>query len=93
MEESLEWNSPLFVTFVENEKAFDSIDRVVLWKLLRHYGIPEKYIVFIQKSYEKYTCRVSHNGVLSELFEKLTGVRQGCLLLPFLFLLSINCNR
>ena len=34
--------------------------------------------------------RKLHNGVLSELFEMLTGVRQGCLLSPFLFLLSID---
>ena len=38
MEKSLEWNSPVFVTFVDYEKAFNSIDRVVyvLWKLLCH---------------------------------------------------------
>ena len=41
--QSLEWNSPVYTTFVDFEKAFDSVDRDVLWKLLRHYGIPEKY--------------------------------------------------
>jgi len=45
-----------------------------LWKLLRHYGIPEKYIILIQKTYEKWTRRVIHNGVLSELIEMLTEV-------------------
>lgn len=90
LEQSLEWNSPVYVTFVDYEKAFDSVAREVLWKLLRHYGIPEKYITLKQKTYEKCTCRVIHNGVLSELFEKLTGVRQGCLLSPFLFLLVID---
>ena len=64
VEQSLEWNSPVFMTFMDYEKAFDSIDRVALWKLLHHYGIPEKYIVLAQKSYEKCTCRVIHNGVL-----------------------------
>ena len=90
LEQSLEWNSPVYTTFVDYEKAFDSVDREVLWKLLRHYGIPDKYITLIQKTYEKCTCRVIHNGVLSELFEMLTGVRQGCLLSPFLFLLVID---
>ena len=28
VEQSLEWNSPVFMTFVDYEKAFDSIDRV-----------------------------------------------------------------
>ena len=30
VEQSFEWNSPVFVTFVDYEKAFDSIGRVVL---------------------------------------------------------------
>ena len=30
VEQSLEWKSPAYVTFVDNEKAFDSTDRVVL---------------------------------------------------------------
>ena len=90
LEQSLEWNSPVYTTFVDFEKAFDSVDRDVLWKLLRHYGIPEKYITLIQKTYDNCSCRVIHNGVLSELVEMLTGVRQGCLLSPFLFLLVID---
>ena len=91
MEHSLEWNSPVYATFVDYEKAFDSVTREVLWKLLRHYGIQEKYIILIQKTYEKCTCRVIHNGFLSELIKILTRVRQGCLLAPqFLFLLVID---
>jgi len=42
LEQSLEWNSPLYINFVDYEKAFDSVDRQTLWKLLRHYGIQEK---------------------------------------------------
>ncbi|XP_056022193.1 uncharacterized protein LOC130055047 [Ostrea edulis] len=36
------------------------------------------------------TCRVAHAGQMSESFEVKTGVRQGCLLSPFLFLLVID---
>ncbi|KAI8503757.1 hypothetical protein Bbelb_187280 [Branchiostoma belcheri] len=90
IEQSLEWNSPLYINFIDYEKAFDSIDRNTLWKILRHYGIPEKIISLIQSTYKDMSCRVLHAGQLSESFEVTTGVRQGCLLSPFLFLLVID---
>ena len=37
------------------------------------------------------SCRIAHAGQLSESFEVKTGVLQGCLLSPFLFLLVIDC--
>jgi hypothetical protein len=36
LEQSLEWNSSLYINFLDYEKAFDSVDRGSLWKLLRH---------------------------------------------------------
>nr|KAG5685489.1 hypothetical protein BaRGS_003382 [Batillaria attramentaria] len=72
------------------EKAFDSVDREALWKLLRHYGVPGKIISLIQCTYKDMSCRIAHAGQLSENFEVKTGVRQGCLLSPFLFLLVID---
>jgi len=90
IEQSLEWNSPLYTNFVDDEKAFDSINRGTLWKLLIHYGIPTKLVSLIKNSYEGTGCRVIHSGQLTKHFEVKTGVRQGCLLSPFLFLLVIN---
>ena len=31
VEQSLEWNSSLYINFVDYEKAFDSVDRNTLW--------------------------------------------------------------
>lgn len=90
IEQSTEWNSPLYVNFIDYEKAFDSIDRNTLWKLMQHYGIPQKFITLIQKIYEGSSCKVMHGGQLTNSFEVKTGVRQGCLLSPFLFLLGID---
>ena len=90
VEQSLEWNSPLYVNFIDYEKAFDSVDRETLWKLMRHYGIPEKFVSLIHDTYEGMTCKVAHASQLSGSFEVRTGVRQGCLLSPFLFLLVID---
>nr|KAG5708708.1 hypothetical protein BaRGS_034925 [Batillaria attramentaria] len=69
VEQSLEWNSPLYINFIDYEKAFDSVDREALWKLLRHYGVPGKIISLIQCTYKDMSCRIAHAGQLSESFE------------------------
>ena len=48
VEQTLEWNTGLYLVFVDFEKAFDSVDREVLWKILRHYGISEKIMRMIR---------------------------------------------
>ena len=90
VEQSIEWNSSLYINFVDYEKAFDSVDRETLWKVLRHYGVPKKLVNMIKNSYEGMSCRVIHEGQLTKNFEVRTGVRQGCLLSPFLFILVID---
>ena len=90
IEQSLEWNSPLYINFIDFEKAFDSVDRHTLWRLMKHYGIPEKIISMVQSIYQVMFCRVMHSGQISESFEAKTGLRHGCLLSPFLFLLVID---
>ena len=90
IEQSLEWNSPLYINFIDYEKAFDSVDRQTLWKLLRHYGVPVKIVSLIQCIYQDMGCRVVHAGQTSENFQVKTGVRQGFLMSPFLFLLVID---
>ena len=90
LEQSLEWNSPLYVNFVDYDKAFDSVDRQTLWRLLRHYGVPQKITDIIRNMYEGINCRVVHGQQVTDAFQVKTGVRQGCLLSPFLFLLAID---
>jgi len=72
------------------KKHFDSVDRQTLWKLLRRYGIPEKITNIIRNSYEGMTCRVVHGRQLTVAFEVRTGVRQGGLLSPVMFLLTMD---
>ena len=90
VEQSVDWNSTLYISFMDYEKAFDSVDRKILWKLLRHYGVPDKIISLTRCMYEDMSCKIAHAGQLSESLEVKTGVRQGCLLSPFLFLLLID---
>jgi hypothetical protein len=57
---------------------------------MAHYGIPQTFINIIRSSYNNMQCRVIHEGKLTESFDVKTGVKQGCLLSPFLFLLAID---
>jgi hypothetical protein len=75
LKQSLEWNSPLYINIIDYEKAFDSLDRQMLWKLLRQYGVPEKIANITRASNEGTTCRVIHNGQTTDAFKVQTGVR------------------
>nr|KAG5701327.1 hypothetical protein BaRGS_006101 [Batillaria attramentaria] len=81
---------PLYSTFVDFQKAFDSVDREVIWKLMSHYGFPPKFVNIIRQLYEDATCQVIHDGKLTEPFTVRTGVRQGCILSPTIFLMVVD---
>ena len=57
---------------------------------VRHHGIPSKLVSLIKSNYEGMTRRVIDEGQFSRQFRVQTGVRQGCLLSPFLFMLVID---
>ena len=75
IEQTLEWQTPLYTVFVDFQKAFDSVDRDVIWRLMYHYGFPPKFVAIIQQCYEDATCQVIHDGKLTEPFSVQTGVR------------------
>jgi hypothetical protein len=54
LEQSVEWQAILYVTFIDFEKAFDSVNREVMWLTLQEYGIPRKIIQIIQMLYDAF---------------------------------------
>ncbi len=90
VKQCIEWQSSLFINYIDFKKAFDSLDRNILWKLLQHYGIPTKLVNLIKCIYDGFTGQVISNGKLSDPINIKTGVRQGCLLSPLLFLVAID---
>ena len=90
IEQTIEWQTPLYINFVDFQRAFESIDHEVLWNILRHYGLPEKIIKVIKLLYENFTCQVTHRRTTTNAFPVTTGVRQGCLLSPLLFLVVVD---
>lgn len=89
-EQSNEWNTGIYANFIDFEKAFDSIHRDSLWQILRHYGIPKKIVDIIKMLYIDFSAQVICGNELTDSFGVETGVKQGCVLSPLLFLIGID---
>ena len=81
---------PLIATFIDFQKAFDSIDRNIMWKILRSYGIPTKIVNAIAAIYSNSKSKVRLGESLSEAFCIKTGVLQGDTLAPYLFIIVLD---
>ena len=74
-------------SFVDYEKAFNSIHHETLWKIMRHYGFQEKYIRLVKMFYSNSKCSVVTEAGNGTWFEVKSGVKQGCVMSGFLFIL------
>src|SRR6218665_650709 len=77
----------MLINFVDFKKAFDSIHRESLWKIMKSYGIPQRIIDIIQNFCNGSKCAVKHGGEVRKWFQIITGVWQGCVLSPLIFAL------
>ena len=83
-------NLPATMLFIDFKKAFDSIHRGVLMKILLAYGIPNKIVDLIDLLYSKTKAQVLTPDGLTEIFDILAGVMQGDTLAPYLFIIVID---
>ncbi|KAI8491212.1 hypothetical protein Bbelb_308450 [Branchiostoma belcheri] len=90
IEQCLEHQTPLALNFIDFKKAFDSIHRETLWNIALSYGIPARFVRIFKSLYENSRCCVRTEGGTTDFFNIITGVRQGCILSPFLFLITID---
>ena len=90
LEQSTEWNSTIYIAFIDFERAFDSLHRDSLWRILRHYGIPQNMIYMSKILYTDVQCQVACNNHPTDSFSIKSGIKQGCILSPFLFVLAID---
>ena len=78
-------NMGLYAAFVDLTKAFDTVSRDGLWKILAHLGCPPKFLTILRQLHEGQQGQLKHNGSLSGSFLISNGVKQGCVLAPTLF--------
>ena len=72
------------------EKAFDKIDQSRMMEALNRLNIPRKIIANIEAIYEKPKFKVKDRDGESDFKEQSSGIRQGCPLSPYLFLLVMT---
>ena len=85
MEKSREQRRNMYIAFVDFKKAFDTVNRDLLYKLLGRFGCPPKFIRMIKKLYSNVHARLIVGGELTDPFEYNSGVKQGCKLAPTLY--------
>jgi hypothetical protein len=85
MEKRRAFNKPLFMCFIDITKAYDSVNRELLWKVCRSYGITDKLVDLLKVLYKHSIAKVKIDGELSDSFEMNTGVMQGGIPSPILF--------
>jgi hypothetical protein len=74
IEQSLEFQSPLQMLFVDYQRAFDSLSRAQIWEELRVRGLPRKFTNIIKEGYEDFCCKILHEGQLSDPIKTSSGV-------------------
>ena len=80
----------LFCTFIDYSQAFDTVWRDALWYKMSKAGFKGKFMDVVRNMYENVKSCVFVNGMKSDFFVSLAGVRQGENLSPLLFSLFIN---
>ena len=84
-EKAREQQRDLCVAFIDLSKAFDTVDRQMLWRVLSKFGCPDKFVKMIRAFHSGMSATVFVGGEESDPFEVNVGVKQGCAMAPVLF--------
>jgi len=85
LEKKWEYNEEVHQLFIDFKKAYDSVRREVLYKILIEYGIPRKLVRLIKISLTETYSRVRVGKNVSDRFSIRNGLKQGDALSPMLF--------
>ncbi|KAL9989410.1 hypothetical protein ACROYT_G003957 [Oculina patagonica] len=78
---------PGLLLFVDFEKAFDTLEWSFVKRTFQFYNFGPSLIKWIELFYKDIQSNVLNNGWASEFFSLGRGVRQGCPLSPYIFIL------
>ena len=81
----MEFQKNFYFCFIDYAKVFDCVHHNKLWEILKEMGVPNHLTCLLKNLFagQKATVRTPHGTM--ELFKIGKGVRQGCILSPYLF--------
>ena len=69
------------MAFIDLSKAFDTMDRAILWKTLSKFGFPPIFLAILRDFHDDMSAQVIYGGASSEFFSSAgwcqTGLRAG----------------
>ena len=80
----------VYFAFLDLEKAYDRVDRDAMWNVLRLYGIGGRLLRGVKSFYVGSKACVRVGNEVSEWFPVRVGMRQGCVMSPWLFSLYVD---
>ena len=83
-------NKPGLLMFVDFEKAFDSIEWAFIERGLVHFNFAPSLVTWFKLFYNDVSTAIQNNGWVSEHFTLSRGVRQGCPMSPYLFIIAVE---
>ena len=86
----LEDGGQIDAVYTDFEKAFDKVPHKRLISKLNAYGLDNKIIIWIENFLQNRKQRVNINGSYSNWHSVLSGIPQGSILGPLLFIVYIN---
>ncbi len=82
--------TPAMAVFLDFEKAFDSIEWSFLQKSLSVFGFGPKFVNWVNIIYTNTNASVINNGFTTDYFTLERGIRQGCPLSAYLFIVAVE---
>ena len=78
---------PLYVCFIDLTKAYNSVDRTLLWTVIARFVVPQNNMILVIRQFhdDMQACVRLDDRVCSRWFAVEQGLPQGCVVAPLVF--------